>query len=608
MRRRQPIDGRRRPSRSKQLRRSRPGGSGGVALRDAWRGVFQSLVTSPTPTRCAVGFGWEITRPRSRPGRSRDFTPRTPDGVRSGSPAPAIRVEMDLRAAAGLGDPPEDFTEEGSGKRLDSTRRLDAMSREGHGAFRDSPPVRRRTGALNSGSRDHQGLWSQVRTTRRLSTRARFPAHGRRRAGQHPRLRQAAQQLGVGLQGLAQPADDPRHRTSALVRDGAGEHDERHHAVQELLGDALLTQLGQARDRVAVRRVPRVVEQLDQPLLHPVAHHVLPAARLLMHVRPLQADHVREQPLGEAVLAHHPGGLELPVGSQIEVPVTDDHHQAVALHPGDRLRHSRTGVAEALRDPRTQRDDALLGQLVDRPQVHLGGVDQVGHAWSLRWCAHRHRQVLEPRLRPTAPGAEHHRTSHRYAPRDAYSGAVTEVTAIQIPADLLPADGRFGSGPSKVRPEQISALAAVGRTLIGTSHRQAPVRAVVERVRTGLAELFGAPGTLVTPEPQDRVDTYAWPHNETSTGVAAPVRRPEGTADEALVLVDATSGAGGLPVDLAETDVYYFAPQKCFASDGGLWLAICSPAAIERAQTIAAGEQIASHRPPSEAKHFWGAK
>jgi len=93
----------------------------------------------------------------------------------------------------------------------------------------------------------------------------------------------------------------------------------------------------------------------------------------------------------------------------------------------------------------------------------------------------------------------------------------------------------------------------------------------------------------VTPEPQDRVDTYAWPQNETSTGVAAPVRRPEGTADEALVLVDATSGAGGLPVDLAETDVYYFAPQKCFASDGGLWLAICSPAAIERAQTIAAG-------------------
>ncbi len=226
---------------------------------------------------------------------------------------------------------------------------------------------------------------------------------------------------------------------------------------------------------------------------------------------------------------------------------------------------------------------------------------------------------------------------------------MTEATAIQIPADLLPADGRFGSGPSKVRLEQISALAAVGRTLMGTSHRQAPVRAVVERVRNGLAELFaapagyevvlgnggttafwdlatlsliqdraqlcafgefgttfaravqntpflaeptvrtGAPGTLVTPEPQDRVDTYAWPQNETSTGVAAPVRRPEGTADEALVLVDATSGAGGLPIDLAETDVYYFAPQKCFASDGGLWLAICSPAAIERAQTIAAG-------------------
>ncbi len=223
---------------------------------------------------------------------------------------------------------------------------------------------------------------------------------------------------------------------------------------------------------------------------------------------------------------------------------------------------------------------------------------------------------------------------------------MTDPTAIRIPESLLPADGRFGSGPSKVRPEQMTSLAAVGSTLMGTSHRQAPVRAVVERVRTGLAELFALPdgyevvlgnggstafwdlatfslvadraqlcvhgefggnfakatqrapfladptvltaepGGLAVPKPEDGVDTYCWPHNETSTGVVAPVRRPEGTAGEAIVLVDATSAAGGVAVDVAETDVYYFAPQKCFASDGGLWLALASPAAIERAEAI----------------------
>ncbi len=221
------------------------------------------------------------------------------------------------------------------------------------------------------------------------------------------------------------------------------------------------------------------------------------------------------------------------------------------------------------------------------------------------------------------------------------------TSAIEIPASLLPADGRFGSGPSKVRPAQVDALAAVGTSLLGTSHRQPPVRALVARVREGLAHLFdlpdghevvlgnggstafwdvavcglverhvqactfgefgngfaGAaerapfveltrrsaePGSWVAPEAQAGVDAYAWPHNETSTGVAVPVRRPAGADDGALVLVDATSGAGGLPVDVAETDVYYFAPQKVFASDGGLWLALCSPAAVERAERVAA--------------------
>ena len=226
------------------------------------------------------------------------------------------------------------------------------------------------------------------------------------------------------------------------------------------------------------------------------------------------------------------------------------------------------------------------------------------------------------------------------------------MTDILIPADLLPADGRFGAGPSKVAPEHLDALAATGRSLMGTSHRQAPVRDTVGRVRDGLARFFALPAgyevvlgnggatafwdiatfgliekrsqhltfgefsakfasaakaapwlsdpTVITAEPGSRpvavaeegIDAYAWAHNETSTAVMAPVLRPSGTsADDALVLIDATSGAGGLPVDLAESDVYYFAPQKSFASDGGLWIAIMSPAALERAARIAATDR-----------------
>jgi phosphoserine aminotransferase len=224
--------------------------------------------------------------------------------------------------------------------------------------------------------------------------------------------------------------------------------------------------------------------------------------------------------------------------------------------------------------------------------------------------------------------------------------------ALQIPADLRPADGRFGAGPSKIQTSHLDALAATGASLMGTSHRQAPVRSVVGRVREGLASLFSLPsghevvlgnggatafwdvatfglirhrsqhlsfgefsakfakaaaaapwlaapsvigaepGSLPAPVAEDGVDAYAWAQNETSTAVMAPVRRPVGTsADEALVLVDATSGAGGLPVDLAEVDAYYFAPQKCFASDGGLWIAVLSPAAIARAEEIAASDR-----------------
>ncbi|MGV0784048.1 phosphoserine transaminase [Mycolicibacterium sp. XJ775] len=213
-----------------------------------------------------------------------------------------------------------------------------------------------------------------------------------------------------------------------------------------------------------------------------------------------------------------------------------------------------------------------------------------------------------------------------------------------IPADIKPRDGRFGCGPSKVRPEQLTALAAAGN-LFGTSHRQAPIKNLVGRVRDGLRELFSVPdgyevilgnggstafwdaaafglidkrslhltygefsskfascvaknpfigdpiivktdpGTAPQPQSDPSVDAVAWAHNETSTGVSVPVQRPAG---DALVLIDATSAAGGLPVDIADTDAYYFAPQKNFAGDGGLWLAIVSPAALARIEAIGA--------------------
>ena len=222
------------------------------------------------------------------------------------------------------------------------------------------------------------------------------------------------------------------------------------------------------------------------------------------------------------------------------------------------------------------------------------------------------------------------------------------MTDVKIPADLLPKDGRFGAGPSKIAPGALDALAATGTTLMGTSHRQAAVKNTVGRVRVGLATLFdlpegyevvlgngGAtavwdiatfglirnksqhlafgefsskfakaaadapwleapsviksdPGSLPEPVAEEGIDVYGWAHNETSTAVMAPVIRPTGAGDDALVLIDATSGAGGLPVDLNQVDVYYFAPQKCFASDGGIWFAIMSPRALERVAEIKA--------------------
>jgi phosphoserine aminotransferase len=222
-----------------------------------------------------------------------------------------------------------------------------------------------------------------------------------------------------------------------------------------------------------------------------------------------------------------------------------------------------------------------------------------------------------------------------------------QPAAITLPAELRPRDGRFGSGPSKVRQEAVAALADAAPTYLGTSHRQAGVRTMVGRLRAGLADLFDLPdgyevalgnggstafwdvavssligrrsqhlvfgefsakfaaaaaaaphlaepqvieapyGSCPAPRPDPEVDLYALTHNETSTGVAMPVRRPAGA--RGLVCVDATSAAGGLPVDPAEFDVYYLAPQKVFGSDGGLWVAILSPDAITRTDAIAAG-------------------
>ncbi len=216
-----------------------------------------------------------------------------------------------------------------------------------------------------------------------------------------------------------------------------------------------------------------------------------------------------------------------------------------------------------------------------------------------------------------------------------------------VPAELLPGDGRFGSGPSKVRPAQVTGLVDSG--LLGTSHRQHPIRSLVGRIRTGLGDLFslpdgyevalgnggstafwdvataclvehrsahgafgefgakftqcvaGAPfladpvvvraepGSVAVPTRTDGVDVYAWPHNETSTGALAPVLPIPGARDDgALIVIDGTSAAGGVAVDVSATDVYYFAPQKSFASDGGLWLALLSPAAVERAARVEA--------------------
>jgi phosphoserine aminotransferase len=255
---------------------------------------------------------------------------------------------------------------------------------------------------------------------------------------------------------------------------------------------------------------------------------------------------------------------------------------------------------------------------------------------------------------------EHHRgaaislaarlgTMSAVRPQDADLTMPVNATTLEIPDALKPADGRFGCGPSKVRPEQLAAVTGAGAALMGTSHRQKPIKDLVGRIRAGLGDLFSLPdgyevalgngGTtafwdaatfglvreralhltygefsskfakataaapfladsiVVSAEPGDApapasigtagADLVAWAHNETSTGVMVPVQR----VGDGLVAIDATSAAGGLPVDAAQADVYYFAPQKCFAADGGLWLALLSPDAVARIEEIGAGDR-----------------
>ena len=231
------------------------------------------------------------------------------------------------------------------------------------------------------------------------------------------------------------------------------------------------------------------------------------------------------------------------------------------------------------------------------------------------------------------------------------------TSIVNIPDSLLPEDGRFGSGPSKIRADQVTALEHGGTTLLGTSHRQTPVRQLVASIREGLGNFFhipddyeivlgngGAsafwdaacaclisrkaafgtygsfsakfaksaqsapfleppalyesePGTYRLPEFTEGADTYAWAHNETSTGVSAPVNRIAGSeAQDAIILVDGTSAAGALLVNVSHTDAYYFSPQKAFGSDGGLWIAVLSPRAIERAQAVEHGAKLEGAR------------
>lgn len=440
------------------------------------------------------------------------------------------------------------------------------------------------------------------------------------------------------MEGLAESLHSHRAHVSTQFR----AHDlEAFNTVEKLNGFLLAPNLGEAGNRVSIWGGSGVVEQSENTLFHAVAHDVLPPAGLVVDEFPVEPNDIGQETLGEAVLTHDPHRLGLALMSELKVTVTAHHKQSVSFHACDRLRNRWTRVPQPLCDTCAKGDDAFFRKLVDGPQVHFSGVDQIAHI-CLQSQGRRFRTSMP---RPTDK-------LHRgHALRNAgITGKITTVidATLTIPKNILPIDGRFGSGPAKVRSEQIDALASRGRELLGTSHRKAPVKNLVKEVQEGIAQFFSipegyevvlgnggstafwdaaafclvreqavhsefgefgakfakatdkapflrpsvithlAPGTAGIPEYVPGADLYAWPHNETSTGAIAPVKRIEGSeADGALIVIDATSGGGGLAVDIAETDVYYFAPQKSFSSDGGLWIAIMSPAAIARIEEIA---------------------
>lgn len=399
---------------------------------------------------------------------------------------------------------------------------------------------------------------------------------------------------------------------SALAGNCLGQIRNRHDAViARVCQLGIHPQLVQAWNWVAIGRFGVGSNQLEDALLDPIAHDVLPAAGLLVDEFPLEPDHIGQQSLGKAVLAHDGNGLVATGRRQLEVTVAADDQKSEALHSRTGLRHGWTRLLEAFGDSGSKRNLPLLLEFEDCAQVHLNCVNEV--------C--RHSASIVP-------------------------NKLVNMPEITIPNELLPEDGRFGCGPSRVRAAQVAALATEGAKLLGTSHRQAPVKNLVKRVQDGLFDLFhkpegyeivlgnggstafwdaaafsmverkaqnlvhgefgakfataltnpwldaptvinGTPGSRLELKAEAGVDSYAYAQNETSTGVVTPVKRVAGADAGALFFTDATSAAGGIDFDPLQTDVYYFAPQKNFASDGGLWFALMSPAAIERVERIA---------------------
>ena len=423
-----------------------------------------------------------------------------------------------------------------------------------------------------------------------------------------PGVIEGRQKLHIHLERLRDPPE--------CRGDGLRQVDVRQGDEARLAGHEIARALDHCRDRIPVRVEGDVAENFLKLLRHSIGHDVFPPACFFVDVLPVHADDIDEEALGETVLAHDLSGLATAFHREFQLTARSDRQQTITREPVDGLRDGRPGMLETLGDASTERRDAFLLQLVHRLEVHLASIDQISHFSS---CTDLNPLYLDTRVKKRE---------------------VCEDRIMLIPTSLLPADGRFGAGPSKVPADH----ASLDPRWIGTSHRQAPVKDVVGRIREGLTDLFGLPdgyeialgnggasllwdaipfclvedraraatfgqfsakaasaitknpfvhdpeideapaGSATLPTISDGIDTYLYPQNETSTGAMLPVTRCGDT--DALTVVDATSAAGGVSFDPREADVYYFSPQKCFASDGGLWFAVLSPAAIARIDTL----------------------